>query len=273
MRRRFRKRKPQWFPVIGTGTRAPEGNDNFNQRVFTLSIDPIGNQSIAITPIIPDKQVEAEDLNVNDPGQLVQHLGNAYELERIVGKLFAGASAPRDGGAGEIFPKVILLGAGFFVARQADNSAGGGSDLPIGAASVVEQVENYSPLSEDTIREPWIWRRTWVLWTGRNDAGINANNGGFAGVVDNLGATFPAAAGAPRTTMGYGSVMDGPHIDAKSGRRVNGDERLFFAVAARSLDGILGGPDPDALLVRGIQGVLDFRVLGWLRKATNRSTF
>lgn len=270
--RKIRRKRPLWFPIIPAAGPDQSG-DNFNARVFALSVAPNGVTTPLIFPVIPDKQVDADDLGAGTPGQLIQHLGNSYELERIVGKIFLGVGASEDAGVGEIKPKIIQVGCGFFVARQADEDAGGGADLPIGAPTAAEQVENYSPLSEDTMREPWIWHRTWLMHTGRVP-------GNIAQALPFMGAIAPAVAGGsrlpglPSTNVNYGAEVDGPHIDARSGRRVGGDERLYFAVAARALDVILNiGPTPDQVALDAVKGVLQIRVLGWPRTARKRSAF
>lgn len=273
---RRRRRRPLWFPIIAA---AGEGQDqdNFNSRPFALSVQPGGLSTVLVFPIIPDKQVDGDTIAASVAGQLIQHLGNSYELERIVGKLFLACSAPVDD-VDTIFPKTIQIGAGFFVARQADEQAGGGADLPIGAASQAELIENYSPLSEDTVREPWIWHRTWILSTGRFSGNPNAGGNGFIWAANPLVAgtgflDFVPLPGAPRTNIGQG-LMDGPHVDARSGRRVGGDERLWFAVAVRTLDFVLdNSPNANAIATDAVKGVLQVRVLGFPRAARKRSAF
>lgn len=269
-----RRRRPGWFPTIGVDQ--SESDDNWNARAFSLNGAPNGLTSIIIFPVIPDVQVDGDSFSANDPGQLVQAMGQSYELERIVGKIFLGCGAPRDDNPAAIFPKVAYIGAGFFVARQADNNVGGGPNIPVGSASAAEAVENYSPLSEDTVREPWIWHRTWLISSGRNINDPDAQSV-FTPITASTGSeTFggpTVATGLPTTNVGMGTY-DGPHIDARSGRRVDGDERLWCAVAARSADSLLGMEDPNTLAAQWVRGILQIRVLGFLRKtAVNRSTF
>lgn len=259
-----KRRKYTWFPTNGTDGPG-ESSDDFAFIGGQLTINPAGGTAISIQPMLPD--VPSEEPNPNEPGALVKAIGSEYVIERIVGKAFIGATGAQDDGEGAVFPKQLYVGLGIFVARAADNDAGGGPNLPIGAASQAEQIENYSPLGTESIREPWMFRRTWVLSTGRADTNVNAPAGPFAVGVNQL----PAA---PRTTMGYGSVHDGPHVDVKSVRRVRQDDRLWAVVAARSIDDLfIPGASPNQTLAEGVAYIFDYRVLGQLRRARNTGSF
>lgn len=271
------RRRYTWFPVVGSGA-SPGGtpNDNFNQRVFAQEVAPNGDSAVDISPVVPDVPMKGDDINVDAPGQLVQAIGQEYVIERLVGKIIVDVQAPADDGIVTVFPKSILVGCGFFVARAADADSGGGPNLPVGAASLAERQENFSPLSEDSIREPWMWRRIWVLNTHRQPPNNTLTATPFGGPVRNAvaGTGLAVTGGAPTTNIMCGSALDGPHFDVKSVRRVGNDERLWFVVASRTLDNILGAaPFPNAITPSGVRGLLDIRVLGQLRKAHNRSNF
>lgn len=260
-RPRRRRARYTWLPTLGTA--GPEGSDdNSSGREFTLLVPEDGSSDVIITPLTFDEPKEGDDLNLasNPLGTI---LGNEYFIKRIVGKLFATHRQQNNLNADPSLPGSALFGAGFFIARANDTSQG--PDQPIGSQTIVERQENYSPLSEDVIREPWIWRRTWVL------ANLFER---FQFVEARSAANFAASAkefqgrDVPTSTMGYGSVADGPHIDAKTARRVKQDERLFFVVAARAL------PTASVVNTNGlIDGYLDFRILGALRKARQGSAF
>jgi len=270
MATRRRKRKYTWFPIIGSSGPGEPPTDNFNQQFFNFDVAPDGTSFVGIAPIIPDVPLEGDDIDVAAPGQLVQAIGQEYVVERIVGKLFIGINTPADDPPTTIFPRTFLVGAGFFVARAADANAGSGPNQPIGAASLAERQENYSPLSEESIREPWMWRRTWLLNSGRPNANTATASGAFQPVLTAFGG-FP---GAPKTNIEYGSALDGPHFDVKSVRRVGNDERLWFVVAGRTVDVLVGvPPTPNTVAPAAVAGCLDFRVLGQLRRAHNKSTF
>lgn len=218
---------------------------------------------MAISPVTFDVPREGDDLATTDP--LITIVGNEYFLKRIVGKLHAevrGLCGPNNAGGTARCP-AVLFGAGFFVARAADSAVGGGPNLPIGAASLAEQIEHYSPLSEDTIREPWIWRRVWTL--SNFAVAKTTGTAGVGGIAQLGGENFPTS------TSNYGSVADGPHIDAKTARRIRQDERLWFVVAAANWPESTLNNDGD--LSNDLRGYLDFRLLGAMRRARQRSAF
>lgn len=258
MRRTKRRTRFTWLPTLGTAGPEP-GNDNSSGRSFTVAVLPDQSSAVVISPITFDEPREGDDTAISDP--LGTILGNEYFLKRIVGKLFAALQGTRNSGDDPSVHPAALFGAGFFIARANDSQQG--SDQPIGSATASERQENYSPLSEDVIREPWIWRRTWIL--GNPPFVLRENQLAAA----NLTAQYLPFANAPSSTMEYGSVADGPHIDAKTARRIKQDERLFFVVAARSVPGhsdVVNNPV-------SIHGYLDFRLLGALRKARQGSAF
>lgn len=257
-RARRRGARYTWLPTLGTA--GPTEGDNSSGRAFTLGVNVDGSQDTVISAITFDEPLEGDDLATNTPLGTV--LGNEYFLKRIVGKLHAGFRPIVSQNDDPSRPNAALFGAGFFVARANDTSQGAGS--PIGSASISERVENYSPLSEDTIREPWIWRRVWTLGNhAKVRSQINPNLT-FMAVNGDAGPLFPP------TTAGYGSVADGPHIDAKTARRIKQDERLWFVVSARTWPaGDQITPDNPGI----INGYLDFRLLGALRKARQGSAF
>lgn len=277
--RKRRTRKYTWFPVRGTGNPGdPNGTDEFNGLFGSLNIAPNGITSAVIVPLIPDVPMEGNEIDPNAPGQLIQSLGQEYFIERIVGKAFIGVSTPVDdaGPPAVTFSKTFLVGVGIFVARAADRNAGGGPDIPIGAASLAEVVENYSPLSTDAIREPWMFRRTWVLHSGRLAGSPNVPQGPFSPHPVGATATIQSQP-APQTNIGYGSALDGPHFDIKSVRKVGNDERLWLVFAARNLDTLIASIEqttlPTAVTNNAVSGYFDYRVLGRLARARNRSNF
>lgn len=238
MRKRGR-RKVNWFPTLGTESGFASDIAGFDFNIPTSAVPPLG-----IFPITYDEP-QSEVLGSSDT-PLVDIVGSEYIIKRLVGKIFLGLET-----SNASLGSAYLIGCGFFVARAEDppNQAG-----PIGYATeaATQRLDNYGPLRKRTIREPWIWRRTWILGTGPRLAGT----GVFA--LD----TYP-----PTNTQ-YSGLGDGPHIDAKSARRVGNDDRLWFAVEAIPYPG--GSTDQ---IGTTIQGYLDLRVLGSLVKAHNRSVF
>lgn len=240
----MRRKRFNWFPTLGSVTGAEQ--DHLSGRSFEIAVAA----NVAATPIITTlilavtSDAPIDNTDVGNTNALI--MGQEWFLERIVGKLFLG-NALQDSGSPPTAVNSVLIGAGFFVARANDADSGGGVNTPIGSATVAERNPNYSPLHLDAIREPWLWRRTWVL-------------GGDL----SLGAGL---SGNPLTNSSYGSVLDGPHIDAKSVRRIGQDERLWFAVSTASLT------TNETQTSGVVQGYLDYRILGALRRARGKSAF
>lgn len=276
MRKFKRKRKFTWFPI--RGSEGPEGtNDDFSSLVGSFFVTPDGSSTVTISPLIPDVPMEGDTIDQNAPGQLVQALGQEYYVERIVGKCHLAATGPVDDVPSAEAPKTIQIGCGIFVARANDEDVGGGFNTPIGSATLAERQENYSPLGVDAIREPWMWRRSWVLSTGRPSNVPQAQGVPFGithTVIPNVG---PIVHPGTTSNNQMGSALDGPHFDIKSVRRVGNDERLWLVVATRALDIILNQRAPNTSLDpangNGVHMVFDYRVLGRLTRPRNRSAF
>lgn len=260
--RRRRRPKFTWFPKLGTAGLAEA--QPFNQRFATLLVPQNGDESTAITPLIVDFPQDGSELTQNS--SLADVLASEYFIERIVGKAWVGARAPADDPPTIINVKTILIGVGLFVARANDPESGGGANTPIGSATPLERFNNYSTLSLDCDREPWMWRRTWLCATNRGDSNpqalpgsaFEADGSGIALSKDNI--------------IGR-DVESGPHMDVRSVRRVRTDERLWLAFSARSVDLQFNGqPTVTDAQVRA-DLCFDYRVLGALRRAKNRSNF
>lgn len=266
--RRKRRTRFTWFPTVGTelGNEPP---DVLNGRAFNITVAQQGIVT-ELTPLTVDTPAEGGDIDTTAPGALVGIVGQEYVIERIVGKMFAGLEGRRNAANDPSVPHGALFGAGIFVARASDSEVGGGDQLPIGAASAPERNENYSPLGEDTIREPWMWRRTWLLGnlafvqTAQASQVVVFNSAN----VNTVGSLYPP------TTAHYGSLQDGPHVDVKSVRRVRQDERLWLAISTASYNAFSGDPGAPVSNNAGvIRGYFDFRILAALRRAKNRSNF
>lgn len=132
-----------------------------------------------------------------------------------------------------------VMGLAFMIARVDES---GGAPL--------RPTDQYSPLRLDNIQDPFIWRRTWVL---TND---------FA--LLNLGIAAQSVWNFPRSNADYGSVMDGPHIDARTARAVKDEERLIAIISATNIGGSVDTSGE-------VRWTLDWRLLASaLRSAGNR---
>lgn len=153
---------------------------------------------------------------------------SAYRLRRIVGKCFVNVVQLGD----PTGPSVIAATAGFIVLRV-DPFNG----LPLSAAN------QYNLTRFGSERDPWVWRRTWLL----------ANNK----------APSDFAISVPEGNQEYGSVADGPHIDAKTARRISDEERLIFVATTTVIQA--GSNQQAATQVRYL---LDYRILASMLKSS-----
>lgn len=239
-----RRRKYTWFPQLGFQGAQPE-NDTTVLPITPAVVPGSGALSdVVIFPIVPDTPKDTPTAGTEN---LDDFIGNEYLLKRIVGRVWFAA-----GFNDSTAPNVILdiaVGIGFFVAR-ADRTAAAGAS-PIGTATAVERKENYGPLTLQNTREPWIWRRVWLVSNSTIVAATNAI------VPGNY----------PRNNLD-GSVAEGSHIDAKTARRVGDDDRLFCAI--QTVATLVSG-NPGDLQLQDF--TMDVRVLGALRKARGKSAF
>jgi len=277
---RRRRSRGTWFPVIGT---QPSEELSYAPIRLSLAVPAADGFEQVVTGIVPvtfDEPQEGEDL-VPGADALSEILGNEYILKRIVGKCFVSRTyiAARDSQSqAEQFLQdwpLLLVGCGFFVARAQDSQDPGGQALPIGttgnSAINEEKIwENYSPLALSTIREPWIWRRTWLL----GNPAIDAINQTLIQTVSNNAAYRGYSVDYPSNNVAYGSVLDGPHLDSRVKRRVGQDDRLWFAVGVKPLNNINPVVSTgDIVSDTHVDILLDYRIFGSLRKAKNRSAF
>jgi len=284
VRRRRRKTKYTWLPSDGTLITSDLGGGNTLEQqllAFSGSFDITSGISDGfVSNVIADFPRSNED-SANE--SLADVIGSEYFLKRIVGKVFVEANVQAIGQDQFIAPQdapSFLLTFGFFVAPYAYEATGptvGLPDIarPVGTLPTADlaNAPAYNPQLTGTAREPWIWRRSWLLnpfgnlWprTGtvadpfENGIRLNANQQGGA-------ASFP-----PNNSW-YPGVLDGPHIDAKTARRIRKHERLWLAFAgAQYPEGVT--LDSDKFQKATMRFVCDVRTLGALRKARNRSSF
>lgn len=265
--RRKRRSKYTWFPVLAQGDEAGQGISGAD---FGINLNTNGQAVTGVFAVTFDAPKEPGEADLATSGELAGMVGQEYFIRRIVGKCFI-AHTSRPVTNDEILetgPNAVLVAAGFFVARADEDP---NDTIPIGSATAATLFSKYSPLSGDAIREPWLWRRTWILG---NQGNVDIRNNQLIGDMSFTGNTIGTLSTAemtaywPTTNAGYGSIQDGPHIDAKTARRVGQDDRLWFAVAATSWPLAAA-----STRVGRIDGHLDMRLLGQLRKARSRGSF
>lgn len=228
MARRLRRRTPVQWLPI-IGNGVGENNAR-NWKQFSLLVQRDASTITTVLPCTFDRPIDLNTASAADTS-LADIIGSAYVLKRIVGKCIASRLSTAEN---EI--SSVVVGCGFFVAK-ADST---NPDLP---AMTVDQ---FDVLSENNMLEPWIWRRVWQLGNPLGTSGISY----------------------PSSSAWYASVMDGPHIDSRVKRRINDDDRLWFAASAASY--FAESPASENALV---YITLDYRLLGTLRKNKNQSAF
>lgn len=226
-----RRRRLVWFP-----TRYDDDNDP--DKLCTIRRSTIGvgvaqrDAFLNIHSIIQDNPVEAESFLDDAIGALpVILMANEYFIRRIVGKFFCSIVSKNTTAAS------CVVTMGLFIARQ-DSGEAPALDLPVGA--LTQAIQLYDPANPNTTREPWIWRRQWQLSNALHPSDFGDGNG-------------------PATNRTCGSVLDGPHVDAKTMRKVSQGDRLWMAVSTRPFGGI-GTAEGE------VAYEWDFRVLGNLRQ-------
>lgn len=258
MRRRYRKRRGNWFPVLGHAVSQNEGQywrADFRIGGSGQYLEPApDNQPVTqVIPIVPDITVG------QDPNVLYslkdQVSGQAWQLNRLVGKLHLAAAGPQANPDdppvdGANWPNVYVV-AGFFIGPVADGP-------PVEQLSPDGFGRDYEPMARYNVGQPWIWRRSWMF----------SNPNAYTG--DNR---FVQKAAWPLNNSQEPSSLDGAHIDSKVKRFINAEHRLFFVCQ-------VAGFDQDWITVTGqqnqqpnIAGLLDLRVYGNLRRQRNLSSF
>lgn len=233
MARRIRRRPTVvWLPLTSedrlTSASPVTGVDcAFGQYTVTVSGGATpGSQRTGIFPVVNDQPQNVAGLTTS----LADSEGSAYRLRRIVGKIFVEydqqVSTPR--------AQTVILTAGFMIVEVEPSL----NFLPKSA-----QQEDYNVANIDGNRDPWIWRRSWVV--GANEVG---------------GSQFSVP---PQNNFSFGSggVMDGPHVDAKTARSVKDNQRLALVMTSTMISPAASGTDVAVIVV-----TTDLRVLGSLRK-------
>lgn len=245
--RRTKRRRPRvaWLPTFGgaavpEGTTAPFPGIESELEINTLTPGAdIVFDAVPLTFDVSESAVEAQaDPTKRSLRDIVQ--GNEWRLRRIVGKAFIGCAAAY---AGTTHIPGVDVALGFIVCKTYDNG------------DPWTDFSEVNPLSQESMEDPWIWRRRWLLHPSGDNWSTWTNFEGSS--VDNQNSA--QAYGFPVSNVSYGSVADGPHIDAKTQRRIHRSERLFAVLAARRW--MSSGVAQADVTVRML---LDYRLLGSL---------
>lgn len=229
--RRRRRRNVTWLP----NTSYDRAGNDVNWKTGVLNVTPDGQAAVAIELLVRDENPDAGDNVLSDYTQ------GGYILNRVVGKLFVGMAqnAPTEGN--EVIPSVLVT-ASLEVLRTDPNT-----NNPTGIANLT----TYDAQASGNERDPWIWQRSWILSNGNAEPP--------------LGAYDPVFGYFPYTNAEYGSVADGPHLDAKAKRRISTEERLALVISACAVsENGLGFDDGD------VRYLIQYRVLGTPVRSSNR---
>lgn len=250
MRRRRKGARVAWFPNLSQEPSLPEtcGQDFpatkwpvWLNGDFTVDSGDCPCENTQVADLTWDFPAEEEVL-LNQVPSLADFQGSAWRLRRCVGNLFVHVTdASASPSFATSFSKVII-GAGLMVLRTDET----GNPLSVDS--------EYSPLAQKNIRDPWIWRRTWILQplAGRlNDVSLS--------FISNIG---PPGA-YPASNVMYGTAVGGPSMDAKTNRRIGLEERLFLCIDGQYVN----YPGTNPVLVNWH---FDYRLLGSLMRETNR---
>lgn len=234
MVRRFTRRKPRvvWLPVYGDNAYGESGGIQSSIGIRfsapqTLPATGITVDAVGITWDGGSSVSAAQGFGSSDHSLADFTQGSSYRLRRIVGKFWCDLWSANVGNV-----TCAKVGFGFIVGRADPNGA------------LQTDFQQVNPLFQDSADDPWIWRRTWLL--SPSGYGNNAPFGRF-----------------PQTNVAYGSVADGPHIDAKTARVIGPDERLVAVMASQIVQ-----TSDDQVPTQSIQlnGYLDYRILASMRQ-------
>lgn len=260
--RRKRRSPGTWFPMLASSRIVGEDVFAYNLIRPTLDVNVDGTPVLGVVPITFDEPQEPPNANPDTEG-LGEFIGNEYIFKRALGSLFVSRSRSVNiEDPDEEDTTGIYVTAGFFVARAGAGTTGDPDTAPIGffGSSTPTAFQNYSPQAQAAIREPWMWRRSWILGWGQNVD----QSASQVSIEKSLYASYP------RNNVLYPSGLTGPAVDIKSRRHVRQDERLFFGFGALALQLDENGT---TTLNSTVRFDLDIRVFGALVKAKSRGSF
>lgn len=255
MARRFRRRKPRvvWLNNEG-GLQSTGGLDASGQNSFlTFGVDnadvsPLNvpdATAVVDIPLVLDNDskefAEAGSLATWQDQTLADAQSLGYRLRRIVGSLWAFAAPSTDQA---ITPSLLMCGAGLIIRRVASDT---------GAPALVLQERDVLGLGN--IRDPWIWRRTWIINPVLSDPAGASSPSADDGLSD-------FRTGFNETNAFFTGPNGTPTVDQKTARNIGPEERLFLSVSWRALG---FAPNTGDTVKINWRMVFDYRVLASIR--------
>lgn len=233
------------MPTIGLQT----GTVGYRVTDFDLAVVPASNKAtkpaqgvagLQVGPLVPDVTLQYDGTTPSTLRDLTE--GQDWICKRIVGKIHLWAIASALAQGSSAWSRAICC-FGIFVAR-AEDAAPGNADL---------DDDEMDPMNLENIRNPWMFRRTWVF--------TNPGSGGLT-----FGNTF-------FTDNAFASGEAGSHVDVRVARRIRREERLWYAFSCKGADIGVQSVTGAASGQMTVEGKADLRMLGAMRRSNNRSTF
>lgn len=202
-----------------------------------------GTAGLQIGPLVPDTTSFYDGIT---QGLSLRDLteGQDWLCKRIVGKAHLFMQGNTTWSAGGTWSRGLIT-MGIFVAR-AEDDAPANPDL---------DDDEMDPGNLQNIRNPWMFRRTWVL----DNPEANGTAPLQFGPAQNNNASWVGEAG--------------PHIDVRVARRIRREERLWYSISYVGGDLGLTSVSQAIGLQPTLEGHIDLRFLGAMRRSNNRSTF
>lgn len=248
------------MPVLGTiwadgdgGSFHDSGLTNIVENVATNKATN-GGADLAFGPVIPDYTVFNTGLDTTRTLRDIAS-GQDWRLRSIVGQI---SLVVTNGGDTQVawnsgsYWKYVQCCVAFFVARAQD----GDQSLPD------LTIDEMDPFIAANSRNPWIWRRTWLLANPFNSQAYTDATGGVSDFHDEL-----------YSNRDFGSEGNGTVIRTKSVRRIKTEERLWYVLAACGWNFGQAEVNGTAGLQPGVGMHADLRVFGQLAPPRGRSTF
>lgn len=224
MARRFgRRRKPRvvWLPPTGQQINGGlTAGEQYSGGFFVGKVVLGGNHNPTISfPLVTDNPSPnlSQALSVWRSGALTEDLEFGYRLRRIVGKIHVGTQHDETSNP-STRSNFISVTAGIIVRRVDDIGNAVATDVS------TQDIQNN--------RDPWIWRRNWLLGTQH-----------FLLDPDPM-SSFNLLPTNNVTAYGGGN-HDAAHLDQKTARRVGPEERLFLDVSLVSGLQLVGQDEAD----------------------------
>lgn len=226
----MRRRKPRvvWLPPTNLNS-LPFTSSTSGLQTFFVGVSPGLGAVAGEIPLVIDSQDDPLDPNTS----LADIESTGYRLRRIVGKIFLN-DVPADDDS--VISYVVTAG---LIVRRSDPATG------VSYATSTGLVSSISPQHLSNYGDPWIWRRSWILWNNAVATTLTK------GPDRNYGNYFT-------------TVADGPHVDQKTARVIGPEERVFLSVGMTVLDTTA----PQSEIPHECRIVTDLRLLASMRPSS-----